>query len=131
MSGIELIGVDQLLADIRRKFDNASGRIENKALRKAGEPIADEMQNRVRESNKKYEHGRHIKEDIRVSRVVRKEGKKYVLIGTTRKTGWRAHFLEFGTSKMPAYPFAEPAFHAKKKEALWTLVEEFRRGLMS
>lgn len=130
-SGVELQGIDQLLNNIRRKFGNASARLESKALHAAGNVIAEEMESRVNLSDNQYVSGAHLKEDIRVSRVIRREGRKYVLIGPGRKTGWRAHFPEFGTSKMPARPFAEPAFHAKKKEALQTLAHDFREALRS
>jgi HK97 gp10 family phage protein len=126
---IELRGVDQMLNDIRRRLGNASARLESKALRAAAEPMAEDMRKRVKISRRQYKESRHMQEDIRVSRVVRREGRKYVLIGPTRKTNWRAHFLEYGTSKMPAQPFIEPAFHAKKRESLMTLADEFRKGL--
>ncbi|MCM3589629.1 HK97 gp10 family phage protein [Brevibacillus borstelensis] len=127
--GIELTGIDQLLNQLRRKLQNASARVENKALQAAGEPIAEAMREKVNRSRYMYAH--HIKDNIRVSRVQRRDGVKYVLVGPTKKVGWRAHFLEFGTSKMSAQPFAEPAYHEKKSEALQTLAEELRRGLQS
>lgn len=128
-NGIELTGIDQLLTQMRRKLQNASSRVENKALQAAGEPIAEAMRDKVNRSGYRYSH--HIKDDIRVSRVQRRDGVKYVLIGPTQKTGWRAHFLEYGTSKMRAHPFAEPSFHEKKGEALQTLADEMRKGLQS
>lgn len=126
MSGIELQGVDQMLAEIRRRLGNGSTRLESKALRAAGEPIAEEMKSRVNVSDLNYVH---LRDDIRVSRVIRKEGVKYVLIGSTKRTSWRGHFLEWGTSKQPARPYVEPAFHARKGEALRILADEFRKGL--
>lgn len=126
-NGIELTGIDELLNQLRRKLQNASARVENKALQAAGEPIAEAMREKVNRSGYKYAY--HIKDNIRVSRVQRREGVKYVLIGPTKKVGWRAHFLEFGTSKMSARPFAEPSFHEKKGEALQILADEMRKGL--
>lgn len=126
MSGIELLGVDQMLADIRRKLGKASARLESKALRTAGEIIAEEERSRVEVSDRKSPH---VREDIYVTRVIRKEGQKYILVRTSKRTSWRLHFLEFGTSKMAARPFKEPAFHAKKREALQVLADEFRKGL--
>lgn len=126
---IQLQGVDQMLADVRRRLGNASARLESRALRAAGELMAEEMRSLVNVSDRDYKEGRHMKEDIRVSRVVRREGRKYVLIGPTKKTSWRAHFLEFGASHMTARPFIEPAYHARKGEALRTLADEFRKGL--
>ncbi|WP_309479084.1 HK97-gp10 family putative phage morphogenesis protein [Brevibacillus agri] len=127
--GIELTGVDQLIQQLRRKLQNASARVENKALQAAGEPMAAAMREKVNRSGYRYAY--HIKDNIRVSRVQRREGVKYVLIGPTKKTGWRVHFLEFGTSKMSAQPFVEPAFHEKKGDALQILADEMRKGLQS
>lgn len=125
-SGIELAGVDQMLSQLRQKLQMASARVENNALRAAGEPMAEAMRDRVNRSGRRHAH---LKDNIRVSRVQRRDGTKYVLIGPTKKVGWRAHFLEFGTSKMSAQPFAEPSFHEKKGEALRVLADEMRKGL--
>lgn len=127
--GIELTGVDQLLNQLRQKLQNASTRVENRALQAAGEPMAEAMREKVNRSG--YAYSYHIKDNIRVSRIQRRDGVKYVLVGPTRKTGWRAHFLEFGTSKMSAQPFVENSFHEKKGEALQTLADEMRKGLQS
>jgi HK97 gp10 family phage protein len=126
---MQLQGIDRMLAEIRGKLQNASDRVERRALKAAGEPIAEAMRARVNLSN--YEYSAHIKDDIKVSRVIRKDGVKYVLIGPGKKTGWRAKFLEFGTSKMPAQPFAEPSFKEKRDEALQKMADEFEKGLRS
>ena len=34
------------------------------------------------------------------------------------KAGWRAHFIEFGTSKMSAKPFLRPAFESSENKSL-------------
>lgn len=125
----ELAGIDQLLNRLRSKLNNASSRVENKALQAAGEPIAAAMRDKVNRSQIPYSY--HLKDNIRVSRVQRRDGVKYVLIGPTKKVGWRAHFLEFGTSKMRAQPFAENSFHEQKGVALQTLADELRKGLQS
>lgn len=126
MSGIELIGIDELLMDIRRRLGNASVRAENKGLRKAGEIIAEGEREIVAVSDSR---GPHIKDDIYVTRVTRKEGMKYVLVRQSKKTSWRGHFLEFGTSKMNAQPYKEPAFRARRAQALQVMADEFREGL--
>lgn len=123
---IELQGVDKMLEAVRRRLGDAADRLENKALREAGEPIAEAMRNRVDVSERR---NKHLRNDIKVSRVRRKDGMKFVLVGAGKKTAWRGHFLEWGTSKMRARPWAEPAFHEKKAEALQTLAAEFRKGL--
>lgn len=145
MSGIELQGVDQMLDDIRRKLGNASARLENRGLRKAGEPIAEEMRSRAPRSDtprqakpsqpsQSWRTGLHGADNIKLSRIMRKDGQKYILIGIQRGDMSRYFYLkffEFGTSKLDKQPWAEPAFHARKKEALQTLADEYRKGLRS
>lgn len=126
MSGIELLGTDDFLADIRRRLGNASARVENKGLRKGGEVIAEGEREIVAVSD---DWGAHIRDDIYVTRVARKEGMKYVLVRQSKKTSWRGHFLEFGTSKMSAQPYKEPAFRARRAQALQAMADEFREGL--
>lgn len=124
---IELNGIDQLVIELRKRGESASKRVENKALHNAGQVMADDMSDRASRSDtdRKY----HLQDNIAVSGVKRKYGVKYVLVGPNKKVSWRAHFPEFGTSKMPATPYIAPAFMAKRKEALHILADELRRGL--
>ena len=125
---VELLGADELMAEIRQRFGNAATRLENKGLRAAGQPIADAQKAFASRSNKR---GPHIEDDIRVSGVRRDTyaGTRFVLIGGTRLTKWRHHFKEFGTSKQPPDPFIQPGFEQGKGEALSTLIDSFQRGL--
>lgn len=126
---IELLGTDQLLADIRRKLGAASSRLENKALRLAGEPIAAAMQSHVNLSRRKSSH---LKADIKVSGIKRDKlkGTRFVTIGATKETSWRGHFLEFGTSNMPTpRPWVQPGFEEGKGEAKQIMGAEFRKAL--
>lgn len=127
MSGMEIIGIEAMLADIRNRLGNAAANVERNALRAAGEVIAEEERSIVAVSGRSG--ATHIRDDINVSRVMRKDGVKYVLVRQTKKTSWRVHFTEFGTSKVSAQPFKEPAFHARKGAALNIMVETFREGL--
>lgn len=125
--GIEFNGIDQLLRELRQRGERASKRVESQALRAAGKVMADDMSDRANRSPgaRKY----HLQDNITVSGVRRKDGVKYVLVGPNKKVSWRAHFPEFGTSKMPATPYITPAFLAKRKESLRVLAEELRKGL--
>ena len=129
MSGIELQGIDAMMREIRQRLTSGVDRIESRALRAGGELIAEDMRSRINVSGVNYVKSRHYRDDIRVSRVVRREGVKYVLIGPTKATSWRGHWLEWGTSRTPAQPHVEPAYHARKGQALMAIAEEFRRGL--
>ena len=128
MGGRIEFSADAYLAEIRARLGNASMRLENKGLRAAGKPIADAQKDIVDRSGRS---GPHIEDDIRVSGVRRNKmaGTRYVLIGGTKLTKWRHHFLEFGTSRMPPEPFISGGFNAGKDEAIRILVENFKRGL--
>lgn len=125
---LDLNGIDGLLAELRRRGENAVKRVENKALKAAGQVMADDMIIRapISELNKI-----HIKDNIGVSGVKRVDGKKFVLVGPKKRVKWRSHFSEFGTSNQQASPFIEPAFHAKKQEAMEIITDELRKGLRS
>jgi len=126
-SGIEFSGIDQLISALRRRSESAVTRVESKALRVAGELMANAMRERAARSNlsRKY----HLQDNIVVSNVRRKDGIKYVQIGPNKKVAWRAHFVEFGTSKQHAEPYIEPGFLASKDDSLRILAEEVRKGL--
>lgn len=125
--GIELGGIDRLLSSLRRRGEAASNKVERVALRAAGKVMADDMSERASRSPAARRY--HLQDNITVSGVRRKDGVKYVLIGPNKRVAWRAHFPEFGTSKMPATPYIEPAFLAKRREALIILADEMRKGL--
>lgn len=123
---IELQGVDQMLAAIRQKMGDGAKKLENSTLREGGEIFAVAQRERVPVSD--IDH-LHIRDDIKVSGVRAKEGEKYVAVGPGKATGWRAHFLEFGTSKMNAQPFIYPSFHEQKARVAQFMAAEFRAAL--
>jgi HK97 gp10 family phage protein len=100
----EVVGLDELIAQLE-EIGKGVSRIENTALKAAAEPIAVDMRNQAPVSNIDHQH---IKDDIQISGVKTKEGVKYVMVGPG-ETAWRAKFIEWGTSKMPAHPFIQPA----------------------
>lgn len=126
---IELNGISQLVRELRQRGENAVKRIENKALRAAGEPMAKAMSDRAARSDlsRKY----HLQDNIVVSGVRRKDGIKYVQVGPNKKVAYRAHFPEFGTSNQPAEPYIEPGYHDAKDDSLQILADELRKGLRS
>lgn len=126
MAEIELQGVNQMLERLRAYLGNGAERVENKALREAGERIAEAQRTKIVASNKEHVH---MRDDIHVSPVQKKEGIKYVNVGPGEKTSWRGHFLEFGTKKASAQPFIYPAFHEQKEAVKTHLAHEFRKGV--
>lgn len=124
---IRLEGIDALVAELRRRGESAVKKVENKALKAAGAPMAKDMSERAARSklSRKY----HLEDNIVVSGVRSKDGLKYVQIGPNKKVSFRAHFVEFGTSNQSAEPYIEPGFLAKKDESLRILADAIREGL--
>ncbi|APH24629.1 HK97-gp10 family putative phage morphogenesis protein [Clostridium botulinum] len=125
MASMELDGMDNLIRKIE-DIGKAGTRIENKALKKAGELIVEEAKNNV-----PFRKGK-LKEGLKVSGVRKKNGNKFVLAGIQKGDNSKifyGKFLEFGTSKMKARPFMGPAYESKKEEAKEVIKEELRKGL--
>lgn len=104
----------------------SENRAVNKALNEAGGVVADAMRENVSVST--VEHV-HIKDDIEVSKVKGAGADKYVQVGPGKETNWRAKFIEFGTSKMPAQPFMEPAALQSRDKVKQTIASALREAL--
>ena len=127
MAEIELQGMQELLNSLT-ELGRKGSRIENKALLAAAQPILDEATS-TSAFNDRSGKGRA---GLKISRVKSKGDTKHVLIGIEKgdiSEIFYMKFLEFGTSKMPARPFLQPAYESKKGEAIRIMKEEFRKGL--
>ncbi|WP_296969171.1 HK97-gp10 family putative phage morphogenesis protein [Tepidanaerobacter sp. EBM-38] len=110
MANLELEGIENLIAEVE-KLGAKGARIENKALREAGEVVREAIK---QEAPRKTGT---LKKSIEVSRVKNKDGAKYVEVGPG-KEGWYGKFLEFGTVKMKAKPFMAPGYEKSKEKAM-------------
>ena len=86
------------------------------AIRAGANVIRDEARIRVPKKTKDL-----AKSIVSIKR--RAETKNQVKFSVTpskgkNKAGWRAHFIEFGNSKMSAKPFLRPAFEASENKSL-------------
>ncbi|EPY2286639.1 HK97-gp10 family putative phage morphogenesis protein [Clostridium sporogenes] len=125
MASMELDGMDNLIRKIE-DMGKAGVRVENAALKKAGQIIVDEAKNNVPVKTEK------LKKGLKVSGVRKKGGNKFVLAGIQKGDNSKifyGKFLEFGTSKMKARPFMGPAYESKRGEAKEVIKEELRKGL--
>ncbi|MFC0188233.1 HK97-gp10 family putative phage morphogenesis protein [Fictibacillus aquaticus] len=104
MARLDFEGFDEL----EKFFDEVGKDVEKTdkvALKAGGEIIAEAQRELVNRSGKDQDH---IQDNIRVSGPTESsDGEKFVSIGPNKKVAWRAHFLEYGTVNMPAYPFIE------------------------
>ncbi|WP_350345164.1 HK97-gp10 family putative phage morphogenesis protein [Proteinivorax tanatarense] len=118
---MELEGMEELISAVE-KMGKAGERIENKALREAGDVI----QNAIVEEAP--ERTGTLKRSIRRSGVRTKEGMKHVQIGPGN-AGWYAKFLEFGTVYTKANPFMSRGYEQSKDKAMEKISWELKKGL--
>lgn len=125
MAELIIEGMEELLNKLSQISNNVDGVID-KALKEAGNNVKDEMQKLVRVSDINHTH---IKDDIQISEI-KGEGKgKYIEIGPGKETSWRSHFLEFGTVKMSANPFVEPAYLNTKRKNMELIKKRIMEAL--
>jgi HK97 gp10 family phage protein len=125
VAGFELTGMDELLKRLE-EMGKAAGKIEASALKEAAKPIANDAKSLVNVSSIQH---KHIREDIKIYGVKTKDGVKYIEIGPGKDTNWRAKFLEWGTSKMSARPFMQPAYEKNKKNITEIIIQKLREAL--
>lgn len=114
MANFEFDGIDEL----EQFFEKLAGdidKVDNQALKVGGEIIAKYQRENVNRSGKDQPH---IQDNITVSRPKETDEGKFVEVGPNKKVDWRAKFLEYGTSKMPPYPFIEKGADEGEAEAL-------------
>jgi len=121
---LEIEGLDELLQKIE-KLQISNTEIDT-ALQAGAEPIKNEMKSLVPISNLSH---KHIRNDIKIGEAKGEGLKRTISIGVGKETAWRAKFLEFGTTKMSAKPFIEPALQNKKREALNIIAQKLKEVL--
>lgn len=125
MASIELTGVDEILNKLQQMGANV-GRLENKALKNAAEPVLEDAKENVPVRTGK------LKKGLKITNVKKKEGMKYILVGVDRGDNsevFYGKFIEFGTSKMPARPFLQPAYEKNKNTIRKAIAETLKEGL--
>jgi HK97 gp10 family phage protein len=118
---IDTSSIDKALKQLAGK----EKRVRNKALKKAGEAIAE----RLRENtpiDPTDHNDTHMKDDIVVSGV-NQYGE--VTVGYGHETYWRVHFTEMGTIKQRPQHFIERTEQEMQEEVMRIIQEELRKGL--
>lgn len=127
MASIELTGVDEILNKLQQIGANV-GRLENKALKNAAEPVLED----AKATNSFKDRSGKLRKGLKITNVKKKEGIKYILVGVDRGDNsevFYGKFIEFGTSKMPARPFLQPAYEKNKNTIQKTIAETLKEGL--
>ena len=121
MADMKIDGMENLLAEIE-KLGQKGSRIENKALREAGDVVKESIKKEVPVRTGK------LKQSITASRVKTKDGVKRVEVGPD-KDGYYGKFVEFGTVKMKANPFMSRGYETSKEEAMEAIEKNLKEGL--
>ena len=121
MADMKLEGMENLLSEIE-KLGKIGSRIENKALREAGDVVKEAIQKETPIRSGK------LKESITVSRVKNKDGAKQVEVGPDKDVFY-SRFVEFGTVKMKANPFMARGYETSKDSAMETIEKNLKEGL--
>jgi HK97 gp10 family phage protein len=127
VANIELTGVDEILNKLQQMGTNIS-RLESKALKNAAEPVLED----AKATNAFNDRSGKLRKGLKISNVKNKEGTKYILVGIDKGDNSKIYygkFLEFGTSKMPARPFLQPAYEKNKDKIQKTIAETLKEGL--
>jgi HK97 gp10 family phage protein len=136
-SSINLGGVDDILANIKRLGTRIND-VAPKALKDSAEVIRRQASINCPRDNssanlrKKYAAGQHLADNIIISDVEGTGFRQRVLVGPQKGDHddfYYGKFLEFGTSKMAAKPFVEPAFLAKRRESREIIADAIREAL--
>jgi HK97 gp10 family phage protein len=127
VADIELKGVDEILDKLNQMGANIT-RLENKALKNAAEPVLED----AKVTNAFNDRSGRLRKGLKISSVKKKEGVKYILVGVDKSDNSKifyGKFLEFGTSKISARPFLQPAYEKNKEEIQKTIAETLKEGL--
>lgn len=122
----EITGINELLANLERIGRNVE-QAKKQALNEGAEIIKESAKQKCPRSTQR---GSHLADNIIISDVKQGvDGKPYVEIGPQKSSNdefFYGKFLEFGTVKMNAKPFMEPAFLEKRREALDKIADVIR-----
>lgn len=107
----------------------------NKALMKAGQVLAEELEANTPKQNDRAgqidrqtrSNSAHMQSNVVYSLDEHEEGR--VLIGYTEAVAWRVHFPEFGTIKQAPQGFMARATTSSMPRAVSVLERELRKGL--
>ena len=114
MSDVEISGMDEILKKLKILPDRVQKNVLTGAIRASAKPMIKEARSLVPKDKGT------LKKSIGVVKRRSKDKKivQFSVAPLKKKGGWYAHFIEFGTVKMPSHPFMRPAFEKKGNESI-------------
>ncbi|ERM91894.1 hypothetical protein O163_08135 [Caldanaerobacter subterraneus subsp. yonseiensis KB-1] len=121
---VEINGLQDILNELKKKSENIS-KLENEALRNAAQIVKEAAEQKAPVSKAKKEH---MKDNIIISNISTSQGVKYIKVGV-KKDFYYAKFVEFGTTKMKARPFMQPAYEENIEKIQQAMINTLKEGL--
>ncbi|HWQ89521.1 MAG TPA: HK97-gp10 family putative phage morphogenesis protein [Desulfitobacteriaceae bacterium] len=107
---ISLSGIADLVEELERMAAN-SAKIQDEVLQTAAEPVLQE----ARRTTAFHDRSGKLRGSLNISKSKIRKGQRYVLVQADEFYG---RMVEFGTSKMSARPFLQPALERNEKIVL-------------
>lgn len=139
----ELVGMEELLDNIRRLGDRVSDTVEAKALKAGGEVLRSAIRARAPRSQtprgpttskQSWRTGKHAADQLKISGIKTIDGVKSVLVGVGKGNTSHYFYLKFhewGSSKQAARPFMAPAKSASKSAVADAMKDVIRQALLN
>lgn len=141
MASVEVKGLRELGENMRKLSAKVSNRIASQATNAAAQLVKKQAKVNIQTSPSVVT--RSLLESVIVKKIpksqhdvtsmhavtVRGRGKKIKKTGMLQKAAPHAHFVEFGTVKMPAEPFLAPAFEQEKGFAVAAMKKKLADGI--
>jgi HK97 gp10 family phage protein len=127
MHGGDLMGASVKIESTSRtkEYELRMKAIEKKAVKAGAEILAETIRKEVPVSN--IDH-LHIRDDIVIA-MKNEDGATVAHVGPSKRTAWRAKFLEFGTVKMSPNPFMSRSEKLSRERVLEAIKREVQKGL--
>lgn len=113
------------------KQSSKRNEIIDKALKKGIVPIHDQIVKNLKGHRSKKSHP-HLQDNIPINEIETKGAYHAITTGFEKSDNsdfFYAKMLEWGTSKMKAYPFMQPAYNSKVKKSLEVMQESVKEDL--
>ncbi len=118
------------IEDEMLKMVDDIAKAEEIIILRSAQLVRDRMKQKVNVSDINWPGYKHIKDDIKISRLKDdKAGTKYREIYGGKKTGFKWKYLEYGTTKMNAIPFMQPSLEDTELERQRIAEEELRKAI--
>lgn len=121
---VELKGIGELVDELER-MEIKADKIISDTLKSAAQPVLKDAQ----ATTVFKDRSGKLRRSLKVSAVRREKDKKYVLVGSFEKEAFYGVFVEYGTSKMAARPFLQPALERNKNEVTAIIAEKLKEAL--